>query len=1743
MKTFLPKLNLAGLFCCACLFWVSGLNAQSGNLLYGVTSYGGTDDIGVIFHFDPNYSSQTVDYEFRLNKSGRNPFSDLTEGASGKFYGMTQYGGNNDLGVIFEWDPATNTVTKKFEFDGALNGSSPLGSLTLVGSKFYGMTNAGGTYDKGVIFEWDPGTNSFTKKIEFDGSGKGSAPFGSFALYNDKLYGMTRNGGVNNYGVIFEWDPATNDFTKKIDFDGTAKGRYPRGSLTLKDGKFYGMTSNGGVSQNGVIFEWDPSTNDFTRKINFDSNNYGSGPFGSLLLNNGKFYGMTSGGGASYKGVIFEWDPSDNTFNKKIDFDGSSKGMYPYGSLMAYDGKLYGMTRQGGSDGIGTLFEWNPVDNAFVKKTDFDGPDKGGNPSGSLVLSGSKFYGMTSAGGLDGNGKIFEWDPASNTFSKTADFEVKALEGSSPNGSLVQLGTKFYGMTYSGGTSGYGVIFEWDKATSTYTKKYDFDGSSGANPNGSLVMYNEKFYGLTSKGGLNDLGVIFEWDPVLNSYTKKMDFDATTGQIPDGSMTLYNNIFYGMTSLGGTYNYGVIFQWDPATNAFTKEADFDGSDMGSLPTGSLSQLNGNLYGLTSGGGLYDMGVIFEWDPVSDIFTKKIDFDGSERGSAPRGTLVVNNGLFYGMTNSGGTTGSGVIFEWNAGSNDFNKMYELSNSTGSNPYGSLLPIDGNFYGMTNSGGESNGGVIFSWERAGNTFTKLFDFITVNGRSPANTQFVVYTLRPENQASSLVFTQISPDRFTIGWTNGNGSKRAVFVKEGTGAIDNPVDNITYTASSDWNTKGSQLGSSGYYCVFSGNGNNVVLTGLASNTQYTVQVFEFDGVVAGTELYNISTATDNPKSQTTSYLHFVTQTGAGTKNGSDWENAFEGLQVALDAAVVNDQIWVAAGTYKPQKDETGNASPAEPRTKCFKLKNGVVVYGGFQGTESSVAQRINFGPGQENETILSGDLNSNGLDANDCYHIFYHSATSGIASSAVLNGVTIMGGNSDNNGGGMLNINSSPTILNCIFSGNHAIYGGGICNDNASPYFVNCLFIDNTADEGGGVYNFNESTPIFTNCNITRNSATLGAGMSDIFSFTTIHNSIIWGNTDATAGKQIYTSEGTTYLIYSCFGNGDDDIYGTPSSTECITTDPRFIDPLNNDYRIYGTSPCVNRGYDIYNSEESDIRGEIRIQNIIDMGAYEYTFGTDPYENTITWTGAVSGEWNLADNWSPAAIPTTIDGVIIPDAFTDPVISVTENPVTNPAICNNLVIQGDAVLTISPDAALTVNHSITNNAGSGGLILQSSADGTASLLHNSAGVYAAVQRYMSNADYSDPQDGWHIISSPVIDQAISVGFTTFPDNTYDFYCWYEPSGIWVNYKNNTEEPTWTTANVIENFISNYPDNFQVGKGYMVAYDEAEVKEFAGILSIYDIYLTGLSVTSTTKSWHLLGNPYPCAIQWYNDWSLGNIAGVAQIWNEAGRSYTPVNAGEIIPSVQGFMVQVIDAEGWITIPATSRIHNATPFYKKSEYPVIKLFAHNLDHPAFQESQVRFNPVSESGYNPVYDASFLPGYAPQFYSVVSGEKLLVNSLPSFTEDITIPFSFIKTDGTNFSITAEGLGSLPYNTWLLDKKTGIDHNLTKDPIYYFSAVTGDSPERFLLHFGVVGINEQLPENFVNVWYSDNKLLLYSPDYPIKQVEITDLTGRKLFSISNIQKGTSTLYPDIAKAWYVVKLTIDEKVIVKKIFAN
>jgi hypothetical protein len=127
-------------------------------------------------------------------------------------------------------------------------------------------------------------------------------------------------------------------------------------------------------------------------------------------------------------------------------------------------------------------------------------------------------------------------------------------------------------------------------------------------------------------------------------------------------------------------------------------------------------------------------------------------------------------------------------------------------------------------------------------------------------------------PTTQVANISFANISSTQMDINWTNGNGTNRVVFVKQETGTITNPSDYTTYTASINWATKGTELGTSGYYCVYNGTGNSIRLTGLNASTQYTVQVFEYNGS-AGNEIYFTAVATNNPNAQITLLTTAVT------------------------------------------------------------------------------------------------------------------------------------------------------------------------------------------------------------------------------------------------------------------------------------------------------------------------------------------------------------------------------------------------------------------------------------------------------------------------------------------------------------------------------------------------------------------------------------------------------------------------------------------------------------------------------------------------------------------------------------------------------------------------------------------------------------------------------------------------------------------------------------------------------
>ncbi|MEO7482756.1 MAG: choice-of-anchor tandem repeat GloVer-containing protein [Ferruginibacter sp.] len=664
--------------------------------LYGTANFKGGSDYGAIVSYDIPTSTYTRLKNFD-NTNGAYPLGSLVLANDGKLYGMTPGGGGSGRGVIFSFAPSTSSYAKLFDFDYG-NGANASGSLIQASDgKLYGMTREGGNNGLGVIFSFDPSTYTYTRLKDFDGVVSGSFPNGSLIqASNGKLYGMTNSGGSNEVGVIFSFDPATTTYTRLKDFD-VVSGSGPNGDLVqASNGKLYGTTMQGGTQNHGVIFSFDPASSAYTKLKDFAGNVSGASPAGNLLqAANGKLYGMTVYGWSTYPyrgyGSIFSFDISTSIYTKVKDFGNPNESASPYSSLMqASDGKLYGI-----SD-FGVIFSFNLSASFYAKLIDLNVND-GRDPYGSLMqASDGKLYGITNDGGCgsypDGRGVIFSYEPFSSTYRKLADF-TGYTNGSQPLGSLMQANNgKLYGMTW-GGTEydAYGVIYSFDPSTSAFTRVLRFQDGLSQYPLGKLVQAsNGKLYGMTSGDVLpsNNSGTVFSYDPLTSSYTMLVDFSGSNGGFPTGSLVLAGNgKLYGMTTQGGRNGMGVIFSFDPVSSVYRKLEDFDGAN-GAYPYGcTLVQANdGKLYGMTNGGGSSGRGIIFSLDIQLQrpILTKLKDFD-STNGAFPRGSLMMaSNGKLYGMATSGGSSNRGVIFSFDPSSSTYTKLQDFNGTNGAYP---------------------------------------------------------------------------------------------------------------------------------------------------------------------------------------------------------------------------------------------------------------------------------------------------------------------------------------------------------------------------------------------------------------------------------------------------------------------------------------------------------------------------------------------------------------------------------------------------------------------------------------------------------------------------------------------------------------------------------------------------------------------------------------------------------------------------------------------------------------------------------------------------------------------------------------------------------------------------------------------------------------------------------------------------------------------------------------------------
>jgi hypothetical protein len=409
---------------------------------------------------------------------------------------------------------------------------------------------------------------------------------------------------------------------------------------------------------------------------------------------------------------------------------------------------------------------------------------------------------------------------------------------------------------------------------------------------------------------------------------------------------------------------------------------------------------------------------------------------------------------------------------------------------------------------------------------------------------------------------------------------------------------------------------------------------ITGLAQGTTYHLRAYATNAT---------GTGYGSDVTFTTGKLIFVDLSKtSGANNGTSWADAYTSFQSALEAALPNDEIWVAKGIYKPSKDETGNATPTDIRTVCFKMKTKVAIYGGFAGTETAITQRTGYDTGEANETILSGDMLGNdavtgsGVNfditntSDNCDHVIYNKFTFvAPLTDAILDGFTVSGGNSGGFGGGMNNNFASPVVQNCTFRHNRAsASGAGIYNNNpSSPVFVNCKIVYNVAAgaPGAGINNSAGTSVVLTNCVISANSLNgpPGGGIWNNGSTTTLNNSIIWGNY-ATSANEIF---GTVTMNNCCYANGPGDVGDPPVTTACISLNPEYVNAGTGDFRIVGISPCADAGDNTKNSPTTDIRGtgfgrkllktDATQAGPIDMGAYEYKNGFDPAAHTASLT----------------------------------------------------------------------------------------------------------------------------------------------------------------------------------------------------------------------------------------------------------------------------------------------------------------------------------------------------------------------------------------------------------------------------------------------------------------------------------------------------------------------------------------------
>jgi N-acetylneuraminic acid mutarotase len=484
-------------------------------------------------------------------------------GTGGYFDSSYNYSSLNDF---WEYDPATNAWTQKANF-----GGTPRNGATGFSIGNRGYIGIGGYFDSSHNFlylndfwEYNPATNAWTKKADFGGMARYQAT--GFNIASKGYIGTGNSFDDNGYHIykdFWEYNPATNAWTQKADFGGGERSGATAFSIGSK-----GYIGTGSYGTD--FWEYDPATNAWTQKADFG----GSGTSGATGFSIGtKGYIVTGYVQVGYKNNFWEYDPATNAWTQKANFGGTQRigaTSFSIGSK-GYIGTGYDF------EGYKNDFwEYDPTTNAWTQKADFGGTARADATGFSI---GSKGYIGTGETGQiyyqDGTSDFWEYDPITNAWTQKAYFGGEGRYSATG----FSIGNKGYiGTGYSWDDNGdyiYNDFWEYNPATDEWIQKADFGGGYREKATGfsigskGYIGTGSDLYGSESK---NDF---WEYDPATNAWTQKANFGGTA-RYGATAFSIGSKGYIGTGYAGGVYEND-FWEYIPTTNAWTQKANFGGT--------------------------------------------------------------------------------------------------------------------------------------------------------------------------------------------------------------------------------------------------------------------------------------------------------------------------------------------------------------------------------------------------------------------------------------------------------------------------------------------------------------------------------------------------------------------------------------------------------------------------------------------------------------------------------------------------------------------------------------------------------------------------------------------------------------------------------------------------------------------------------------------------------------------------------------------------------------------------------------------------------------------------------------------------------------------------------------------------------------------------------------------------------------------------------------------------------------